>query len=35
MFFMGMNIRIERIAKDVFTDFGQEPLVAICVLKGG
>lgn len=27
--------RIERIAKDVFTDFGQEPLVAICVLKGG
>ncbi|KZS20914.1 Uncharacterized protein APZ42_012273 [Daphnia magna] len=27
--------RIERIAKDIFTDFGKEPLVAICVLKGG
>jgi len=27
--------RIERIAKDIFTDFGHEPLVAICVLKGG
>ncbi len=26
--------RIERIAKDIFTDFGKEPLVAICVLKG-
>jgi len=27
--------RIERIAKDIFNSFGREPLVAICVLKGG
>jgi len=27
--------RIERIAKDIFNSVGREPLVAICVLKGG
>jgi len=27
--------RIERIAKEIFNDMGKEPLVAICVLKGG
>ena len=27
--------RIERLARDIFQEFGQEPLTALCVLKGG
>jgi len=27
--------RIERLARDIFFDIGKEPLVALCVLKGG
>ena len=33
--FVFFSRRIERIAKDIFNTFGREPLVAICVLKGG
>lgn len=27
--------RTERLARDIVTDLGSEPLVALCVLKGG
>ena len=27
--------RIERLARDIFQEFGHEPLTALCVLKGG
>jgi len=27
--------RVERLARDIFYDIGQEPLVVLCILKGG
>ena len=27
--------RTERLARDIFNDFGSEPIVGLCVLKGG
>ena len=27
--------RIERLARDIFDGFGSQPIVALCVLKGG
>lgn len=30
-----INDRVERVARDIFHDIGKEPLVALCILKGG
>ena len=30
-----LSYRIERLARDIFLEVGGEPLVALCVLKGG
>jgi hypoxanthine phosphoribosyltransferase len=27
--------RVERLARDIVQDFSEEPIVALCVLKGG
>ena len=32
---MNSYCRIERIARNIVRDLGQEPIVALCVLKGG
>ncbi|KAK2145242.1 hypothetical protein LSH36_693g02006 [Paralvinella palmiformis] len=30
-----INDRVERLARDIFDDFGSQPIIALCVLKGG
>ncbi|CAL1526151.1 unnamed protein product [Lymnaea stagnalis] len=30
-----INDRVERLARDIVTDFGNEPIVGLCILKGG
>ncbi len=32
---MQLIFRTERLARDLVNDFGNEPVVALCVLKGG